>query len=215
MPFQMISINRILIMVIWLLPGFAWAGSWYASVGAGSDYVWRGMTQTGGSAAVSGGVEFVDVNNVYAGVWVSNTNLGTDGSYAAEVDIYMGVSGKSEETGYDMGYIAYQYPGNNPLNFEEFYAALSVGGFTVKASDSSSAGNYVEAGLKFKFPTKRKISMSLHFGRYNRDDFEDYHDTSISLHINELTFTASETDLSTSEDESLKVFINWEHNVDF
>ncbi|MDH5179147.1 MAG: TorF family putative porin [Gammaproteobacteria bacterium] len=215
MPQSLSVFIRLIILAFGLFPLLVRAGDWYATVGAGSDYVFRGISQTGGGATASGGIEFVDFNNTYFGVWVSNTNLGTNGSYAGETDIYFGVSGKSEDTGYDFGYIAYQYPGNNPLNYEEFYAALSISGFTVKVSDSNTYGNYVEAALKFRFPGKRKVYVNLHLGRYNRDDFEDYHDANISLQLNELTFTISDTDLTATADRSMKVFMNWEHNLDF
>lgn len=212
MPMVSKHIIRFIIMVIGLLPAQLLAEDWYASVGVSSNYVWRGVSQTGGGAAVSGGIEFVDVNNVYVGAWVSNTNLGPANSYAAEVDLYMGVSGKSEEIGYDMGYIAYQYPGNSGLSFEEFYAAISVGGFTIKGSDSTTNGSYLEGNVKFRFPSKRKIYVNLHVGRYNHDLTQNYFDASVGIHINELTFNVSYNDIP---DDSLKVYIVWEHTVDF
>jgi len=191
------------------------AGNWFTTVGVASDYVWRGTTQTDGQAAVSGGIEFVDYKYMYIGSWISNTSQGTKGSNSSEVDLYVGVSGKQDDTGFDVGFISYQYQQSSDLNFEEIYASFSKSGFTVKISDSNDVGNYMEANLKLKFPTKRKVFMSIHAGRYNRDGEEDYNDISASLHIDELTLTVSDTDLETTDDHDMKIYLNWEHAIEF
>jgi len=190
-------------------------GNWFASVGVASDYVWRGTTQTLGQAQVSGGTEYVDDKYLYVGAWVSNTNQGTKGSASSELDLYVGISGKKEDTGFDIGFISYQYLQSSDLNFEEIYAAFSKAGFTVKMSDGNDTGNYLEASLKMKLPSKRKIYLGFHVGRYNRDGQADYIDASASLHMNELTLTVSDTDLETTEDHDMKVYLSWEHDIEF
>ncbi|HEY0721869.1 MAG TPA: TorF family putative porin, partial [Gammaproteobacteria bacterium] len=60
--------------------GAAMAGA-SANVGATSNYVWRGITQTADGAAVSGGLDYSHDIGLYVGTWTSNTAWGS-----AEVD---------------------------------------------------------------------------------------------------------------------------------
>ncbi|MFP5304085.1 TorF family putative porin, partial [Cobetia sp. SIMBA_158] len=45
-----------------------------ANVAATSNYLWRGQEQTGGDAAISGGIDYADESGFYAGTWVSNAS---------------------------------------------------------------------------------------------------------------------------------------------
>ena len=55
-------------------------------VGATTDYIWRGDTQTGGDASLSGGLD-ADFGNGFAiGTWVGSLGASDDDSY--ELDIY-------------------------------------------------------------------------------------------------------------------------------
>jgi uncharacterized protein (TIGR02001 family) len=46
--------------------------SFSANIGAVSNYVWRGVTQTGDQAAIQGGLDVSHESGFYAGTWVSN-----------------------------------------------------------------------------------------------------------------------------------------------
>lgn len=46
--------------------------SFSANIGAVSNYVWRGVTQTGDQAAVQGGLDVAHESGFYAGTWASN-----------------------------------------------------------------------------------------------------------------------------------------------
>jgi hypothetical protein len=46
--------------------------SFSANIGVVSNYLWRGVTQTGGQAAVQGGLDVAHASGFYAGTWVSN-----------------------------------------------------------------------------------------------------------------------------------------------
>jgi uncharacterized protein (TIGR02001 family) len=78
------------------------------NIGATSDYVFRGVSQTDESPAIQGGVD-VSSGQFYAGAWASNVDFGDDTK--AEVDLYLGV--KPEVAGWtlDIGAVAYLYPG--------------------------------------------------------------------------------------------------------
>ena len=68
-------------------PAFAGATG---NVGVFSDYIFRGITQTGGGAAGQGGLDFSSASGLYAGTWISNLNAGTA---AYETDLYGGFAG--------------------------------------------------------------------------------------------------------------------------
>ena len=73
----------------------------------------------------------------YIGLWAanvlaSNTDLGADGAEGGgddvtstgsmELDGYLGFAGSfNDDAGYDIGYIAYTYPGVDAWDFEELY----------------------------------------------------------------------------------------------
>ena len=57
-----------------------------ANIGATSNYVWRGVTQTNDDAAISGGVDYSDESGVYVGAWASDVKW-VDGY---EFDVYFG-----------------------------------------------------------------------------------------------------------------------------
>jgi uncharacterized protein (TIGR02001 family) len=134
------------------------------NVGVVSDYRFRGIMQTSGKPAVQGGVDFAHKSGFYLGAWASNVswvkdvNGATKGSY--EVDLYGGYKGEiTPGLSYDVGFITYQYPGNNSgvanashatavtagqytnANTNEFYGALTYSVATLKYSRSS--GNFL------------------------------------------------------------------------
>ncbi|MGB5832339.1 MAG: TorF family putative porin [Thiohalocapsa sp.] len=50
-----------------------WAFS--ANIGAVSNYIWRGVTQTGDQAAIQGGLDVAHESGFYAGTWISNVDF--------------------------------------------------------------------------------------------------------------------------------------------
>jgi uncharacterized protein (TIGR02001 family) len=61
--FSMASMNQALAEDPW---------SFSANIGAVSNYIWRGVTQTGDQAAVQGGIDVAHASGFYAGTWASN-----------------------------------------------------------------------------------------------------------------------------------------------
>ena len=142
------------------MPSF---GAVSANVAFASDYLWRGMTQSGGPA-IQGGFDFEDENGFYAGIWGSNVNF-NDGS-GSELDYYAGYGFSLGEVGVDIGYIAFDYPQNQiGLDFEEIYFGLSFGdlGLTI-ASGLDGAPDYTEVSYALG-------PISFAFGEY--DDYGD------------------------------------------
>jgi uncharacterized protein (TIGR02001 family) len=93
-------------------------GAFAYNIGVTSDYVFRGITQTDGGAAVQGGVDYSN-GIFYAGGWASNVDFAD-----YEVDLYLGVKPVVGDFTFDFGLISYQY-GDEMLNSTEAKAAVS------------------------------------------------------------------------------------------
>ena len=118
------------------------AAEFESNVAISNDYVWRGMTQTTEEPAISGGFDIAGENGLYFGTWASNIEFG-DGA-ALELDWYAGYGGETESgVSYDFGYLAYTYPGEDSLDFEEIYLGLgySYFGFTFSSGQDSAPDN--------------------------------------------------------------------------
>lgn len=101
-----------------------------ANIGAVSNYMFRGLTQTEGAAAIQGGLDFESATGLYAGTWVSTIDFGDEATH--EFDLYAGFAGELEGFSYDVGYIYYAYtdaPDN--IDFGEIYGELGMGNFAV------------------------------------------------------------------------------------
>lgn len=114
------------------------------NVGAFSDYIFRGITQTAGGASVQGGLDYSHASGLYAGTWISNLNTGT-ASY--ETDFYGGFAGKVGDLGFDLGVIEYYYRGFSPANTTEFYAGASFAGASAKIFYSNDLQSTNDSGF--------------------------------------------------------------------
>lgn len=96
------------------------------NIGAASDYVFRGISQTDGDPQIFGGADLT-AGMVYAGVWASNVDFGDDTS--AEIDGYFGVKPTAGPVSLDLGAIYYGYidaPSGSDYGYWEIKAAGSV-----------------------------------------------------------------------------------------
>lgn len=86
----------------------ATAFTFSANVGATTDYVFRGISQSDSEHAFQGGVD-VGYGLFYGGVWASTIDFGLDEE--AEVDFYGGIKPVVGPVTFDLGLIYYFYPG--------------------------------------------------------------------------------------------------------
>lgn len=112
------------------------------SVGANSDYIFRGMSQSDGSMSAWAGYshEFGD-SGFMAGAWVGQVDY-ADGS-DLETDLYAGWSNGD----WTVGYINYSYNGDADLDGSEFFISKEIMGVSVDyylGQDDYS--DYVEFG---------------------------------------------------------------------
>lgn len=90
------------------------------NVGATTDYIFRGISQSQHAPAISGGVDYGHASGLYAGAWLSTqqwvaTGPKTDSDL--ELDIYGGYKGAAGDIGYDVGVIRYSYDGDLAAGF--------------------------------------------------------------------------------------------------
>lgn len=188
-----------------------------ANVAVGSNYLWRGVSQTDDGAAVSGGIDYASKSGFYIGTWVSNVDFGDDTN--AEVDLYGGYGGSQGDFGYDVGYIYYGYPGGDDLNFSEVYASaswkyLSVGVSSLADADwDADFGDdiYLEANLTFE--VSPGLELAFHVGNYDFDEGTDYTDYSVSLSKNGFSLMVSDVDEDLVS-EDLQVVVSYSMDID-
>ncbi|MDN4503951.1 TorF family putative porin [Alteromonadaceae bacterium BrNp21-10] len=98
-----------------------------ANVGLVSDYVFRGITQTG-AASGSAGVDYEN-GGFYLGTWAADVQDGL------EVDVYAGY-GIETESGLSLsaGFTTYQYTGDFDSSYNEINLGLGYGAFSLEVS---------------------------------------------------------------------------------
>ncbi|WGU39168.1 TorF family putative porin [Phenylobacterium sp. NIBR 498073] len=154
------------------------------NVGAATDYVWRGVSQTDESPQIYGGVD-ATVGMVYAGTWLSNVDFGTGNDTDFELDLYAGIRPQLGPVALDLGIQYYGYinaPTGSDQDFVEFKLAGSVpvGPATVGAavfwSDNfyGGTGNATYVELNGSSPIGEKFSVSGAVGHQDVDYDGDY-----------------------------------------
>lgn len=97
------------------------------NIGANTDYVFRGISQTDEDPSVFGGIDATIGSIGYAGIWVSNVDFGNGTD--AEFDIYAGIKPVVGAVTFDFAAIYYGYidqPSGSHEDYWEFKAAASV-----------------------------------------------------------------------------------------
>ena len=117
-----------------------------ANIGLFSEYIFRGISQTGGKPAVQGGFDYAHASGFYAGTWASNISWLEDfGAYnrsSLEWDFYGGYKNTfpgQEDWNYDVGLLYYYYPGKKNENISsantlEVYGAVGWKWVSLKTS---------------------------------------------------------------------------------
>lgn len=150
-----------------------------------SDYRFRGISQSDTQLAIQGGFDIAFENGLYVGVWGSNVDFGAGAAPDLELDYYVGISGSiSEDVGFDVGYIYYDYPGSDSVGFapfssesfdyEEIYASVSFMDFTLGAAYSGDywlgSGDFYYVYGDYSYALPMDISLDLHYGLNSFDN---------------------------------------------
>ena len=175
-----------------------------------SDYRFRGISQSDESAAIQGGFDVEFSPGFYIGTWGSSVDFDSNDGYDGilELDYYAGWASAIGDTdfGIDVGYIYYDYPGDNgdEGDYQEFYVSGSWRDFSLSVNYSDDY--YAETDEFWYFAADYstslfvdELSLGLHVG-YNSleedggflsSDEDSYTDYSVSL-----TYTWAGVDLS-------------------
>ena len=97
--------------------------SFSANAAVVSEYRFRGISLSDRSTAIQGGLDISTKSGFYVGTWGSAIE-----PYAGsetELDIYGGYAGEVGDLTYDVGLLAYTYPGSAGTAYLEGYASLS------------------------------------------------------------------------------------------
>jgi uncharacterized protein (TIGR02001 family) len=198
-----------------LIPDDAIPGEFGGYVGFGTEYNWRGISQSDEEASVQGEIDYSvgvsDAITFYVSVWGSNVDFGNDGSdlgdATLEIDYFGGFSGEipgAPGLGWDIGGIGYTYPGvadEADFDFAEAYGGLSYD-FGVASAlayvhyTPEFFGNTGDAVYFFGdvgIPLPKGLTLGGHVGRFEFDDntavaLPDYTDWKISLTVALLGF---------------------------
>ncbi len=161
-----------------------------ATVTLATDYIYRGISQTGNDPAIQGSFDLSHESGAYIGVWASNVNLdGAGGNNNIELDFYAGIAGEtSYGLGWDFGWLRYEYPDATGLNFNELYGGLSYSplealdvGFTYYYGlriEHQRPGQYYDTSADFRVfdwvsdtspvgAFVKDLNLGVHYGYYN------------------------------------------------
>lgn len=96
-----------------------------ANAAIGSDYVFRGVSQTEEEAALSVGVDLTK-DLLYAGAWASNVSFAGDAETSVEADLYLGVRPEFAGWTWDVGAVAYLYDDPSGLDYDYVEAKVAA-----------------------------------------------------------------------------------------
>ena len=198
------------VLAVLMGSGAAMAGA-SANVGATSNYVWRGITQSADGSAVSGGLDYSHDSGLYVGTWTSSTAWGSP-----EIDLYGGIAKTFGAVGLDVGLTRYAYPTDSAatLDWSEVKVAVTYGPAKLTAAKGNDVFGNTDVdstymALDLSHEIKKGLSVALHVGNWSftetlsngwvgpagsgfDDSFLEY---GVSLAKDEFTFTMSDTNL--------------------
>lgn len=125
-----------------------------ANVGLASDYMFRGVSQTDNQMALQGGFDWAHESGFYVGTWASNVDselFGGTKDPQLEVDLYAGYAQEVGAFSYDLGVLAYFYPGADASGVDDFQTTEFYvgGGYTLTDALSLNAKLYYADELNF------------------------------------------------------------------
>ena len=173
-----------------------------ANVGFTSNYLFRGISQTGGDPAIQGGLDYAHSSGFYLGTWGSNVGWIEDyqlyDSGNLELDLYGGFRGNigASDFTFDVGAIQYFYPGERAgavdADTTELYAALGWKWVSLKYSYAISdevfgfadadGSNYLDVSVNVPLG-ETGLTAGAHWGTFNFENngAQDYDDWKVSL----------------------------------
>jgi uncharacterized protein (TIGR02001 family) len=160
-----------------------------ANVSLVSNYLYRGISQTGAQPAIQGGFDYAHASGFYAGVWGSSISWITDAQTAGkpsvatsanvELDTYLGFKNSfATDYNYDVGFLRYNYPGNyvagaTKADTNEIYGLIGWKWLSAKYSYSlgdtfgvpdAQGTNYLNLTASYPVPNT-SWTLGAHYGK--------------------------------------------------
>jgi uncharacterized protein (TIGR02001 family) len=176
-----------------------------ANVLLGSDYVFRGISQTDNNPTIQGGLDYGHASGLYVGTWASNVDFGSGDDSTSEFNLYGGFASEIGDTGigYDIGALRYYYPGTGGgADFNEVYGSLSYSYFSFGIAhsgnflNSGEDGTYYNLGFEYSLPYDMTLMASIGYQDMDSDIGESYKDylIGVSKTMFDLDFALTWTD---------------------
>jgi uncharacterized protein (TIGR02001 family) len=178
------------------------------NVGLTSDYRYRGISQSRLEPAINGGADYAHSSGFYLGAWASSIkwikdagtiNTVDSGNTSLELDLYGGYKGEIvKDLTYDVGVLAYVYPGNSysnvpggaNANTTEVYGAITYSVLTFKYShavtnlfgnaDSKNSG-YLDLSATFDLGSGWSVVPHIGYQKVKNLSVATYTDYSVSV----------------------------------
>jgi uncharacterized protein (TIGR02001 family) len=214
---QSVSLITLSAMSVFVLTPVKAVEGLSANAGVTSNYLWRGLEQTAGKSAVSGGIDYSSNSGFYVGTWISNADWATDMTY--ELDFYGGFSSELNDVGFDFGFVHYAYlDSTDNVDFTEVNASISFNVFSLSYAVLTDAegvdfgdDSYISAGVDLELESG--ISFNLHIGT-GTDEFyagESFIDYGASIGKNGFILGLSKTDL---DQDDIKMYVSYSIDID-
>lgn len=194
-----------------------------ANLTLATDYIFRGISQTGNDPAVQGEFTVGHESGVYAGVWASNFDGPSNNNI--ELDFFTGIAGETGfGLGWDVGILRYHFPDASALNFNELFTGLSFSPLDILDLSANyfyglkiehrDPGQYVDLNadvdifswLDSASPVHgllHNMKLGLHGGHYDRsrglDDYWDWK-VGVSKSIGAFNFEVAYQDTDKTEE---------------
>ena len=150
--------NKLLALLLTMstLPAFAGVDGY---LGYTSDYMWRGVSQTSGNAAIQGELS-VSKGGLYGGIWASEVDFGDEATY--EMDLFLGYELMvSDKFSLDVGVIQYNWDKGYD-DVEELFAMVNLknvsAAYYVNLEDSEQ--DFMELSLNLPFVKFMDVSVN-------------------------------------------------------
>ncbi len=190
-----------------------------ANIGATSNYLWRGVSQSSDGVSVSGGLDYSHESGFYAGTWIGAIDFGSGNG--TENDYYLGYGGEAGDFGYDVGYIYYAYPesGFEDSNFGEIYfngsyadfgfgVAYTVNSQVAEGSLFDTGDMYYNVSYGFELPEEYTLGLTYGYYDFDAGSDSDYGHFQVDIAKGDFTFTISKADDESGDDDT-KFVVSW------
>ena len=159
-----------------------------SNVALTTNYLYRGISQSGAGPAIQGGFDYAGASGLYAGAWGSSISwLGDMGiakdsgiaNAGLELDTYAGYKAAAGDVAYDVGFLRYNYPGTYGANVptkadtNEVYGALTYSIVTAKLSyalgdlfgiSEAKGSTYIDLSAAYPIADSG-VTLGLHYGK--------------------------------------------------